>query len=189
MNRVFILTPAVSFGGRLTGCAELAPECGYHCCHQRPLPTAVDLVDPSEAILLAPGEVEGATAPANHLTISRITAAGGRFARCAQDGFDQSTCSEATNFKPLDCRSYPFFPSMSEGRLVLLKDQRCPLGSAQQQELDAHYWSVRTAWQQLMTSSAAARNWIQSISLPTYEPYEPRSQPAEPAEPSVEGSP
>lgn len=158
--------------GSINACASCSHICGYGCCHQA-LPHEEDFGSES-SILLYPGELEAAAEETRrHILITAENFRGGKLGYCDRDNFDQSECSMDRNFKPLDCQSYPFFPAMRDGKLILLIDKkRCPL------PIDAllrHYEWVLQKWAVVIAEDPAVKKWITSFELERYAEFNPTS--------------
>lgn len=140
------------------GQLDLCPHqgCSFACCN-----FAAD-----NFIVLYPGEVEEvrhAGKSIAHLDLLS-DAQGGYKAICRAE--DTSTCDEG--HKPLDCASYPFFPTINAktGQIqVGLKGEKCPL---QQQHLVNHRQWVLQRWQVLVNAVPGIMNWIRQTRLVGY---------------------
>ncbi|MBU0978389.1 hypothetical protein KKF92_01015 [Patescibacteria group bacterium] len=164
--------------GAIIACRSYAYNCDYHCCKQQ-LPLYEESPNPCNSLLLYPGEWESQNNErkqhirliANHLS--------GKLGFCDPSRIDQSQCNAQANFKPLDCKSYPFFPVFIGGELTLLKDTRCPLSIENADNLDRHYKTVLNIWAKLVETNQQVEFWIISLSLPDYEIYRPRKMQTE----------
>lgn len=137
--------------GVIPGCASHSPICHWKCC------TFAD-----NYIVLYPKEFENSKLNKSHLRIIDDDYFGGMRAVCVRP------CTR-DDLKPLDCRSYPFFPRINEqGGMEILKGRKCPLAG---QELVAHQDDVQEIWKQLMTDNAAIRNWLTKVALVGYDLY------------------
>lgn len=113
-----------------------------------------------------PGELEQARLAGKsvgHL-LARPDGMGGQRAICRAK--DKSTCD--LGYKPLDCASYPLFPTLSaNGRVQAnLKGSKCPLES---NSLHAHRSWVASSWNRLRATVPGLLGWIQGVSLIGYE--------------------
>ena len=145
-------------GSRSDGVIEACAgaECGRRCC---------DFAR-GNYIVLYPGELNEAVAAGvslKHLDI-RPSGEGGHRAICIAN--DKSRCDEG--YKPLDCASYPFFPTA--GRSASTVDAgrlswHCPLRS---ELLARHATWVAGRWRQLARTSDGIRRWIRRVSLVDY---------------------
>lgn len=161
-----------SEGGNINACAACSHICGYGCCHQA-LPHEADF-GPENSILLYPGELEAAAEETRrHILVTADNFNNGKLGYCDRDHFDQSKCSAEKNFKPLDCQSYPFFPVIKDGKLILKIDKkRCPLGT---DALLRHYESVLRKWEEVIAKNPAVKEWIVSFQLEGYTDFNPAS--------------
>lgn len=174
MTRYLPLVGASGSDGELTDCAAASAICGYHCCHQQ-LPKGGPPVT-DESILLFPGELKRALEHgegAQHIEVTGTHPVGGDFGYCNPEVIDQRQCHPARNFKPLDCRSYPLFPTIRNGKLALLIDTRCPLSARDPARLRAHAQVVLATWRSEVARNPAVGRWLASLDLPTYEPFSP----------------
>lgn len=148
-------------------CPSHSNICNYRCCSQS-LPQDLDFCA-QNSILLYPGELASAIGRhlyIGHLTITDQSYFGGNLAYCSSTNFDQSNCDPFMNFKPLDCISYPFFPSFIGNELVLMFDSaRCPLKGTM---LHLHYIKILRRWYELTSCNIEIINWIKSVELEGY---------------------
>lgn len=161
---------ATAAKGVILACRDYAHICGYRCCDQAG-PDDPDN-DPTNSILLYPGEAAASNRSRRHLAIYDDSGHGAR-ARCQSEAFDQASCDSERNFKPLDCQSYPFFPTIADGQLGLLKDTRCPLPHSVLQE---HYHCTVHRWRELIGAQAEIGTWIAGVMLNTYERFHPEER-------------
>lgn len=116
-------------------------------------------------IVLYPGEVEQAQENGESLTHLEVTPLthGGHRAICRAG--DKSQCDGG--YKPLDCASYPLFPTVDDyGHVTVgLKGQKCPLSFA---SLGAHRAWVVDAWSNLCAARPDVRKWLRAIKLVGY---------------------
>lgn len=142
------------------GSIHLCPHkgCGFRCCE----------FNQGNYIVLYPGEIEEARAAGKslaHLDIYDEDYHGGARATCHAS--NTSTCDNG--YKPLDCASYPFFPSIGakgEALQQLIKGSKCPI---QAEEIPYHGAWVRLIWQQLIARKPEVAAWLQHVSLVGYE--------------------
>lgn len=146
-----VLNPAE---GKIAACRGTG--CSFTCCNfQR-----------GNFIALYPGELEAARASGlnvGHLAIEGEIESGQRV-RCVAG--DTSTCDNG--YKPLDCASYPFFPSVvSESGAVIsvVKGQKCPLLPTQ---ISAHRRWVERIWAELISAVPGVRKWLSQVQLVGY---------------------
>ncbi len=119
--------------------------------------------------MLYPGELNQAVARGEslvHLAI-RPSSEGGQRAICHAN--DTSSCDGG--YKPLDCASYPLFPTIDAAGKVTVEliGQKCPLVISQLQE---HRLWVQRQWQILADASVRVREWIGQVSLVGYRKVE-----------------
>jgi hypothetical protein len=154
--------------GKIDACIGCSSICGFRCCHQSNLHE--EAFGPENAILLYPGEIdEVSRATRAHIQITNEDFNGGKLGYCDRENFDQSTCDPTKNFKPLDCRSYPFFPTIVNGELKLLIDkERCPLPSL---ILQRHYDDILKLWTDLLVQKPELENWIKGFNLQGYTEF------------------
>lgn len=142
--------------GTIDACAHAG--CGRRCCE----------FSHGNYIVLYPGEVREAVAAGvslAHLEI-RPSAEGGHRAICKAN--DKSRCDGG--HKPLDCASYPFFPTAGRSPEILgagLQSPHCPLRT---EMLSRHSAWVAEVWRQLAAQSDSIRRWIRRVTLVDYEP-------------------
>src|ERR1700722_6602570 len=87
---------------------------------------------------------------------------------------ETATCDNG--FKPLDCKSYPFFPAAPNNGHVdlLVKGKKCPL---QAEHLKVHAAFVRETWNEVMASNPDVRAWLSKVELVGYsEPPRPSAE-------------
>jgi Fe-S-cluster containining protein len=137
-------------------------DCGYRCCE----------FQQGNYIVLVPGELDEARKHGLSLDHLRITKEerGGHRAIC--HARDTGTCDGG--YKPLDCQSYPFFPTLGPGEdevSVLLKGRKCPLVVA---ELGDHEAWVRGVWNRLIAARPQIRSWLRRVVLVGYDPVQDR---------------
>lgn len=140
------------------GSIELCPHqgCSHTCC---------DFAN-GNFIALFPGEVAKAQAESQSLGHLDVVSdgAGGHRAICRAR--NKASCDNG--YKPLDCASYPLFPSVGQnGQLVvMLKGSKCPL---QMEDLSAHHSWVESRWLQLRDTVEGLEEWLDSVRLVGYE--------------------
>jgi len=134
--------------GLIEACKKHAPQCHHMCC---------SFAD--NYIVLYPHEYETAKSNKSHLQIIDEDYFGGKKAICVRP------CSK-NDFKPLDCRSYPFFPRVNEqGEIEVLRGRKCPLKT---EELVNHRREFLKVWRALIKDSMLLQ-WIKNIELVGYE--------------------
>ena len=127
-------------------------------------------------IVLYPGELDQARANGQstaHLKIIDDNYHGAPKVVCTAR--DTATCDNG--FKPLDCKSYPFFPAHpgAAGVDLLVKGKKCPL---QAEHLKGHAAVVREAWKEVMASNPDVRPWLKKVELVGYtDPPRPAAEP------------
>ena len=154
--------------GYILGCQSKSGQCHYRCCDQSKI-TSDDFCQ-ENAILLYPGEWEAEKNKSKkHITISDDQFYSGKLGYCDKDNFDQSKCNPLLNFKPLDCKSYPFFPIIVDGKIKLTIDSaRCPL-SENIEELRQHFRVILSEWIEITENNELVRSWIKNINLTGYK--------------------
>jgi Fe-S-cluster containining protein len=134
--------------GRLHVCHSM--NCNYRCCQ----------FQQSNYIVLYPGELEEARKDGKsftHLQIIQDDDHGGKRAVCKAN--DTSSCDDG--YKPLDCRCYPFFPIINDGRVgAFIKGRKCPLLT---QHLVEHAQWVEFVWNRLLARSLTMRRWLGAV--------------------------
>lgn len=141
--------------GKITTCATSG--CSWLCCQ----------FQQGNFIVLHPGELE--TAKANgqstaHLQITDPDYNGGQKAVCTAK--DTANCDNG--LKPLDCKSYPFFPTVSDGADeigFLIKGKKCPL---QVEHLAPHMATVKSDWDAIIAKSPEIAAWLRKVELVGY---------------------
>lgn len=118
-------------------------------------------------IVMYPGEVEKAKEENKKLTHLELTPYhGGYKAICKAK--DTSCCDGG--YKPLDCSSYPFFPTVPDQAIeVNLKGKKCPLTPL---HLKEHRTWVKKQWETLAAGSQKVLDWLKKVTLVGYETYE-----------------
>ena len=165
---------SINFSGITDSCGCYADECKYKCCQQDP--GVEGEINPGNYLLIYPEELIGETAAmCGHIKIVKDNFNGGSLGFCDAEKIDQSKCNLNTNYKTLDCRSYPFAPAFLAEKLVLIADNRCPVVREKElnrKELDQLYDATLTAWQEVSFKNDKVIKWIKSLHLPSYELYE-----------------
>lgn len=122
-------------------------------------------------IVLYPGELEKARAAGlsiAHLKVIDEQYHGGARAVC--EASDRKSCDGG--YKPLDCASYPLFPSVAAGDARVtrfLKGTKCPL--TPDGIVDHQAW-VAEAWNRLIAENRSILRWLRRVRLVGYEPAE-----------------
>lgn len=118
-------------------------------------------------IVLYPGELEEAQAAGQsvaHLSITDADYHGGKKAVCIA----QCTATCDNGFKPLDCKSYPYFPAppvIDEVDFVM-KGSKCPL---QERHLAQHRYDVQMEWENLIEKKPEVGDWLNKVELVGYD--------------------
>ena len=146
-------TPVVA-SGSISECANSG--CGYMCCE----------FNQGNYIVMAPGEAELARSRGeslDHLDLSPLPYGGWR-AICRAG--DTATCDRG--YKPLDCQSYPLFPTLdNDGHLAVgLKGAKCPLSAAR---IEPHRRWVERRWKQLIEKNPTVARWLARVRLVGYQ--------------------
>lgn len=128
-------------------------NCAFKCCQ----------FQQGNYIVMYPGEVEEAqerNQSLNHLELTPYH--GGYKAICRAK--DTSTCDGG--YKPLDCQSYPFFPTVKGTSLhINLKGEKCPLTLL---HLRTHQIWVKKKWENLILRAPIVSEWIKKVVLVGY---------------------
>lgn len=156
-----------NIGGQIAECTALSHICSFNCCNQD---SPNEPTKPESSILLYPGEIESVAAERKrHIIITLNDFHGGKLGYCDPTILNQSECNPEKNFKPLDCRSYPFAPAFRNGALILLVDRRrCPLGL---KALRAHHGLILEKWKEIIQKKSDVRQWIEALDLNGYEEF------------------
>lgn len=143
------------------GTISLCPHngCNFTCCD----------FSVGNYIVLYPGELDAAREQGlsiDHLEISDGHRGGHRAICCAKDC---TTCDEG--YKPLDCASYPFFPTINDAGEIEagIKGSKCPLQATQVPE--HRNWVVQM-WSELSQHVSGLIPWIRDTRLVGYERVE-----------------
>jgi hypothetical protein len=139
------------------GKISLCPHqgCGFTCCE----------FQQGNYIVLYPGEREAAIAGGLSVGHLDITAPyhGGFKAICTAR--ETATCDNG--YKPLDCKSYPYFPLIQGGTIRAgLKGKKCPLTPTL---IPGHAAFVERAWSNLAIDSPGVTSWLSKVELVGYE--------------------
>ena len=125
---------------KIEACFNMGSICGFKCCNHTHNKH-------SHFIMMYPGEYDSSQLPKVHIEILEERY-GALIGRCLHSISERKDCDGNNKFKPLDCYSYPFFPSIKNGQLILKVDSvRCPLS---RENIQTHYWQVMKVWQELI---------------------------------------
>lgn len=152
--------------GKIAQCTDASAHCHYSCCCQiRPSNPRFTIF---ESLLLHPGELAQTPSPSNrHIEIVGSLDKG-ELGFCLLSPLERLNCGDSSHYKPLDCRSYPFFPVIRQGSLVLAIDsRRCPLVS-NLSGLTNHYRTTLNTWKALIETNSDVVNWITAIRAETH---------------------
>jgi len=95
------------FSGKMKECSKHIPNC--ICCNLN-----------NNYVAIFPNELESTNKKTGHLKTIKTDKFGGKVVSCTkQCGSD--------DYKPLDCRLFPFFPRIVGGKVRLLFSKKCPL--------------------------------------------------------------
>lgn len=148
-----------SVGLKGDGSIGLCPhqECGFRCCD----------FQQGNYIVLYPGELKTASQRGESLGHLSLVEPyhGGHKAVCT--AADTASCDQG--YKPLDCRSYPFFPSVdlcNNEILVALKGRKCPLTV---DLIPFHRVWVEETWRCLSHLNPQVLDWLRAVRLVGYE--------------------
>lgn len=142
------------------GRIELCPkaDCGFRCCE----------FQQGNYIVLYPGELAAAEARQESLGHLRIIAEERGGARAVCEARHTEVCDGG--YKPLDCRSYPYFPVLRDQEdsvgQWLLKGRKCPLVP---DEIGDHARWVVEQWNQLLARSPEVAGWLRGVVLVGYD--------------------
>lgn len=142
-------------GGVIPHCPH--QNCGFRCCE----------FNQGNYIVLYPGELEAAqkrSESVKHLEILELDNGGYKAVCRAQD----TSCCDS-GYKPLDCQSYPFFPSINPltQRIVAgTKGKKCPLSLAM---ITEHREWVLRSWDHLAQERPEIVAWLKKVKLVGYE--------------------
>lgn len=118
-------------------------------------------------IVLYPGEIDAARDADHsleHLDVFDKSYHGGARALCKAT--DTSTCDQG--YKPLDCASYPYFPTigLDDEVEITLKGKKCPLEDA---DIPYHRAWAERAWQELVQKRPDVHTWLRNVDLVGYK--------------------
>ena len=109
-------------------------------------------------IVLYPGEYENSHLDKKHMEVTDEDYFGGKKGRCSR------LCKEG-ELKPMDCKSYPYFPKINKnGNLRLLRCGKCPISES---ELTNHRKEVIRHWN-VLVKDVKIREWVEKIKLQGY---------------------
>lgn len=139
------------------GTISLCPHqgCAFMCCE----------FQQGNYIVMYPGELEAAIRAGLSVRHLQITEPynGGFKAVCTAGR--TATCDDG--YKPLDCKSYPYFPVIKDGQIHAgLKGKKCPLTPAMTR---AHAQFVEHEWRHLAEQVPAVIDWLDHVTLVGYE--------------------
>lgn len=144
---------------KLIECTYLSCKCHYKCC---------DHIDSSYYLFMYPGEFESSTLYKGHIQIIGEKY-GAMLGKCKCTVNEREKCDGREWFKPLDCWSYPFFPSIINGKLTLKVDSiRCPLSASF--DLHEHHNQIFEKWNNLIKNKDIYR-CIEKINIRNYTDY------------------
>jgi hypothetical protein len=139
------------------GTIALCPHqgCGFTCCE----------FQQGNYIVLYPGELEAASEAGTSLKHLKITERyhGGFKAICTAK--ETATCDNG--YKPLDCKSYPYFPLVRDAVIIAgLKGKKCPLTV---ELTEGHARFVEREWRLLAIERPEVVEWLKRVALVGYE--------------------
>jgi len=144
--------------GIIKECKKYIPQCQHKCCTFH-----------NNYIVLYPGEWEKSKLRKDHLTIIDNDYFGGKKVQCRKGNHTLSLrpCNPEIEFKPLDCRSYPYFPQInSKGKIKIIKGKKCPLTD---KDLAKHRKLFLKTWNSLIKDKTIFE-WLKRVKLVGYEP-------------------
>ena len=139
--------------GRINLC--VTANCGFRCCN----------FDENNYILLFPGELDKAIQSnysIEHLTIIEEDELKGHKAICKAK--DTSTCDNG--YKPIDCQFYPFFPTIKDDEIVMLRGNKCPLKTTDIRD-QANY-VFQTIRKMICVNKETTLKWLRMVQLIGY---------------------
>lgn len=141
------------------------PKCPYQNCSFR----CCDFQQ-GNFIATHPRELQDASAAGKSLAHLRVIDAVGEGHKVICTAKDTATCDNG--YKPLDCRSYPFFPTIDPAENAHnlkagLKGKKCPLDVSQIQD---HAAWVLDEWAAKILDNPSIATWLIDVSLVGYEP-------------------
>lgn len=131
--------------------------CAFKCC----------TFDQGNFIVIHPGEFEAAQARGehhNHLELIDSDILGGHRVVCRAT--DCATCDGG--MKPLDCASYPLFPtaeSLTDDLAPVIKGAKCPLPD---EALHHHWTRIRARWREAAEGQPIVLEWLRRVKLVGY---------------------
>lgn len=153
---------------KINKCKQLSSICNYWCCHQ-----CKKIIDnsPENSLILFPGEVDNLNSKyISHIEIKEENFNWWKLWYCKREYFYQSNCSLDVNYKPFDCQSYPFFPTIINWKLELMIDSKCPLFQ-EIESLKEHYLYIYNMWSNLIKENNKITSWLSSFELEWYKIY------------------
>ena len=134
--------------GNIENCKKYISKCKCKCCDFD-----------NNYIVLYPGEFESTQLRKDHIKIIDENYFGGKKAICLRP------CKEG-EFKPLDCKSYPYFPMTNkDGSFKIIKGLKCPL---KEKELTSHKKKFFEIWFNLLKNKEIYK-WVYNIDLIGYK--------------------
>jgi len=110
-------------------------------------------------IILYPGEFENTKLKKDHIKIIDENYFNGKKAICVRP-------CKIDEFKPLDCKSYPYFPKINGiGELKIIKGTKCPLT---EEELVIHKKRFLEIWDFLLKNEEIYE-WVNAVDLIGYK--------------------
>ncbi len=147
-NLISVINNSIQNFGMIKNCEEYVSQCKCKCCKFD-----------NNYIVLYPGEYEETRLNKNHIKIIDDNYYNGKKAICLRP------CKE-DEFKPLDCRGYPYFPKIDESdNLIILKGSKCPL---KDEELANHKKRFFEIWD-FFIKNKTIFEWLKKIELIGYE--------------------
>jgi len=137
--------------GMMQTCNYYYVQCKYRCCSFN-----------DNYIVLYPGEFENSEGHKKHIKIIDDNYFGGKKAICL-------TPCKKNEFKPMDCKSYPYFPKINAaGKVEIIKGLKCPL---KEEELVDHKEKFLKIWNDLIKDKVIFE-WLKNVELVGYDVVE-----------------
>jgi hypothetical protein len=139
--------------GKVSACPHQG--CAFKCCQ----------FQQGNFIVLYPGELEAAIASNLSVAHLQITGEynGGYKTVCVAK--QTATCDGG--YKPLDCKSYPYFPVVKDHEITVgLKGEKCPLTP---DLMPGHERFVEYEWQRIARNTPNLITWLEKVELVGYE--------------------
>lgn len=140
---------------KIRECEDFSSICNFACCNHDD--------NSSFSLWMYPGEYQNTVLDKSHIEVIGIQN-GAVLGKCTCTNEQKRLCDGKKWFKPLDCWSYPFFPFIERGKLVLKVDiTRCPL--SKYCDLEEQYIQIYQIWKRIIKDEKVFHaleqlNWI-----------------------------